>query len=337
MSTVSLRDVALAAGVSKSSAQRALAGDPRCKGKTRVHVQRIALQMGYRPNPIFSIMGSRNKHKRLHQVPLAYVRWTGDTEHGSDDIYFTPSALRAEELGYILQPFNIKEFQRPGHIWKILYARGVAGVLLSHIPSDALPLLLQNDRFPAVCCGRWNQLPFHTVRPGILMATQRLWSKVVSYGYQKIGVAVCCHTHPLEDDFCRHAAILACQQKEGLTGRRAIPPFTRLLSDLTAFLAWVKKYSPDVVIGFNLSHYQTLVEAGYRIPDDIGYASLHVNSSEMPHQLWSLDQQYNTIGECAVNLLDQLIRSGERGRPAVPLDILVEPSLVEGASLRQVS
>jgi len=58
-----LLDVAAAAGVSKSTAQRALANDSRCAEKTRSRVRGIAEKMGYVPEPIFAAVGARRRSK----------------------------------------------------------------------------------------------------------------------------------------------------------------------------------------------------------------------------------------------------------------------------------
>lgn len=45
-----MRDVAVAASVSKSTVSRALAGDARVKGETRQHIERVAASLGYIPS-----------------------------------------------------------------------------------------------------------------------------------------------------------------------------------------------------------------------------------------------------------------------------------------------
>src|SRR5690348_17079680 len=121
MLSPTLKDVARAAGVSKSTAQRALAGDPRCAQETRDSVQKIAREVGYRPSPIFSCMGSRNEHKRLDQVPVAYLDLFKESDISSGMCYFSVLEKRAIELGYHLTQFNVGLWDRPEQIWKILY------------------------------------------------------------------------------------------------------------------------------------------------------------------------------------------------------------------------
>jgi len=331
MSSPSLKDLAQAAGVSKSTAQRAMSNDPRCAIETREKVQKTAAEMGYRPNPIFSSMGFRNEHKRLDGVPLAYLDVVMSEEKAAGTSYFPAASKRAFQLGYNLQHFNIGEWECPEQVWKVLYARGFAGILLGRVHARDLPLLKQNELFPVVCCGRLDALPYHMVRPSILRSMHWLWRKLAAMGYRRIGAAIGRHEPAVEDDFSRYASVLACQaETEGES--EAIPPFLGFPASTKELGDWAKKYRPDVVIGFHTGQYYALHDAGFTIPEELGYVALHSDStSEL--KICSLNQNYFLIGECAVNLLDQLIRHGERGLPENPLNVIVEPSWIDGRTL----
>ena len=58
-----LTDVARAAGVSRSTASRALSGSPLVSGATRAQVEQAAEQLGYRVNRMASAL--RSRHSRL--------------------------------------------------------------------------------------------------------------------------------------------------------------------------------------------------------------------------------------------------------------------------------
>ena len=338
MLSPTLKDVARAAGVSKSTAQRALAGDPRCAQETRDSVQKIAREVGYRPSPIFSCMGSRNEHKRLDQVPVAYLDFLTKADKSSGMSYFPFVEKRALELGYHLKEFDVRLWDRPEQIWKILYSQGFVGVVLGRVWQRDMPLLLQNELFPVVCCGRLDALPWHTVRSGVVESTHRIFKKLIALGYRKIGVAACRHTPVLEDDFSRHAAVLAAQREIGQE-IKSCPPFLGEPRDLKGFMEWFEKNQPEVVVGFHIGQYYGILEAGYRIPEDIGYVTLHsAGIAEHTNQLiCGYNQSDSVIGECAMNLLDLLVRHGERGLPRNAQNVLIEPSWSDGDTLRNLS
>lgn len=287
--------------------------------------------MGYRPNPLFSTIASRIVAKKLNDVPLAYLDSVYPGEKNPGTTYFAHALRRANELGYRLERINLANWKDPENIWKILYARGFAGILLGRTHPKHLQILLQNDVFPVVCCGRIHPLPFHTVRPAITEAIHRLWTKLTQMGYHKIGAAIFRHNVPIEDDFCRHAAVLCCQRE--VNGQDLpIPPFTGDFKDFKGLIAWIKTHNPEVVIGFGIGTYYALIRAGYRIPEDIGWVGLHRQPAD-PEWLSALDQNDSVVGEFALNLIDQMIRHGERGVPLHPLNVSVQPSWVEGQTV----
>lgn len=326
-----IRDVAKAAGVSRASAQRALAHNPRCSEKTRLKVFEVAKKLGYRPDPIFASMGSRRKRSGTKGTPLAYL----DVENGSGGDYYEDAAIRAQELGYHLQRLELSPSETTNRVWDVLFARGVVGVLIGRISLEKMAWLEGNDRFPVVNCGKPGTLPFHVVRPRILTGVIKAWDKMMEAGYRRIGAAICQHPFPLEDDITRHAGIIYCQQQK-LKSSERIPPLLTPHLDLKSFQSWVKKYNPEAVLGFSAVFYFCLQEMGYKIPEEIGFASLHLNVKR-PNQshisgLNLCDQQ---LAIMAVNLLDQLIRQGERGVPQTPLALIYEPSWSEGTTLQK--
>lgn len=322
-------------GMGKSTIQRALTGDPGCSPKTRERVLAMADKLGYRPDPVFASMGSRRQRKPLNEVPLAYVESYGPGELRAGGRYFDPAARRASALGYRIEHINLRNWEGTADLWKVLYARGFAGVILGSIRSGHLPMLLRNETFPVVCCGRTDTFPFNTVRPAIVSGIHMAWRELLALGYRRIGAAVCRHDPEVEDDFSRHAAALACLS-EFHTKAEFIPPLRAPFQDEAAFKKWVLKYGPEVVLGFSLRHYHAIKREGLRIPGDIGFASPHRDDedSEISLRISGLYQRPALIAEAAVNLIDQMIRHGERGVLQNPLTITVQPVWVPGETLR---
>jgi LacI family transcriptional regulator len=58
-STVTLEEVSSAAGVSKSTASRALCNEPNVKAETRARVLSIAAELGYVPNESARALAAR--------------------------------------------------------------------------------------------------------------------------------------------------------------------------------------------------------------------------------------------------------------------------------------
>lgn len=323
-----IHDVAALAGVSKSTAQRALSGHPRCSESARQAVRQAAKKLRYRPDPIFSAMGTRRRIKPQKGLPVAFI----ESEH-TPSHYFEPARTRASQLGYDLQYIHLPSWEGFHNPWKTLYSRGFVGLLIGRVPAPHHKLLRQNTLFPAVCCGRLEPLPYNSVRPAIVSSIRTVWAQLLARHYQRIGAAILRHTIPVEDDFTRYSAVLGCQM-ESIPKLRQIPALRCAMDDVPGFLHWLKQYRPDAIIGFHAGLYHALRDAGYRIPQDIGFAVLHEGQQHRKLHISGLDQNPTQIAVAAVNMLDQMIRHGERGLPSTPLTVIVESTWIDGRTLR---
>ena len=328
-----LRDVAAAAEVSKSTAQRALANDPRCAAKTREKVQRIAKEIHYVPDPIFAAVGTRRRTKRVHGTPIAYLVALSEGRQQAGEQYFTWCEARATELGYRLELVDLAVLEAPKRLWQMLYARGFAGVLIGSVRSNFHPLMMENRQFPAVCVGRIDPLPFHTTRPAIQLGVRRAWEEMIKLGYRRIGAAIFRHAPPVEDDFSRFSAVVGSQITD-LPNEEPIPPLTSAFMVREPFMDWVEQYKPDAVLAFHDGLYFDLIDAGYKIPRDMGFASLHKNVNDMDPRIAGVCENAPLVAVSAVNFLDQMIRHGERGLPPAPVNIMVEGTWSQGKTLR---
>ncbi|MDF3059163.1 MAG: LacI family transcriptional regulator [Rariglobus sp.] len=336
--SLTLFDIAKKLGVGKSTVQRALSNDPRCNKKTAEHVKAMAEKLGYRPDPVFAAMGSRRTRRTGEGISIAYLVDHGKKEAERTGVVITDMlAARAVQLGYKIELINLATWDSPRRLWNILYARGFAGVLVGSLRGGHRELLLANDRFPVVCVGRGDQLPFNTVRPAMLSAVREAWDCMTARGYRRIGAAILQHAPMVEDDFSRLSGVLGCQALMGGNGADAIPPLLDHLNGPSTLSEWVRKHRPDAVLAFHAGQYYTLRSAGFKIPRDMGFACLHnnllhpeVTDREM---IAGVSQNFPVVARSAVNLLDQMIRHGERGVPADPITITVQSCWSDGRSL----
>jgi LacI family transcriptional regulator len=138
--------VAEAAGVHNTTVSLALRNNPSLPAKTRERIQAIAAALGYRPDPALRALASyRRGISGPRQVEtLAFVTAT-DTRHGWRDdallrTYFEGASARAEELGFRLEPFWLREpGLTPLRLSRILDHRGIHAVLLATHPDTCLP------------------------------------------------------------------------------------------------------------------------------------------------------------------------------------------------------
>jgi DNA-binding LacI/PurR family transcriptional regulator len=190
------------------------------------------------------------------------------------------------------------------------------------------------SHFSIVSCGRYHaSLPFHTVRPNIFKAVKMAFVELMSRGYHRIGFAMGRHNTLMEDDQARHGAAIALESSY-LPKKDQLPVYSGLIDDIPSFLAWVEKCRPDAIVGFGVRYYWHLREKGFVIPENIGFASMHLPSQEDKGFCAGLDQDSAGIARQTILFLDQLIRHRERGVPASPLELLVPPVWNEAPTLR---
>ena len=276
--------IACEAGVDKSTVSRALRNSPLIARETKEKIQTLARKMGYRPNMVFSIMGSGNRIKgpKANLMPLAYLY---DSEYPLDiklqkgDFHFLRES--AALYGYFLDPYNLKDVKSARKLEAMLYQQGYCGVIIGRLMREnSIAYELDLSEFTVIFNTNtsWKH-KYHRVIGDVYLSVQTVWDKVLAAGYRRIGAAICRHQPALPDDGVRLAGILERQDRDASLVDK-VPPFTGNHNDMSAFEEWFQKWRPDAVIGFLVGQYYHLKEMGCRIPADIGFACLHLYPDE---------------------------------------------------------
>lgn len=332
---VSIKDVAAAAGVAISTVSLALRDSRRLKPETRERIKKIAEELGYRRNPAFAALGSRPYRKKQNAkgLPLAWVfQCTSGLRTAPWPPSYHAAKSLADEMGYHLEYFHLDHFKSPAQAKRILYARGVAGVVLEFFEDPARVLEVDWTPFSIVACGAYSQpLPFDTVRASNFVAGRTTYRKVWEHGYRRIGVAALHHEPSFFDDWSRVGGALSAEIE--LRGRLGpIPPLTCSIYEHESVVAWLDKFRPEAVIGFPPYLYDDLIAAGKRIPEDFAYATMVVDEDSPTDMAGALPLDA-PLGRAAVEMMDFNIRMGIRGEVAMPRNQIVGCGWREGASL----
>ncbi len=331
-------DVARKAGVSKSTVSLAMKNSPLLARKTLKRVQEIAKKLRYRPNMLFSIMGSGNrlKKKKIESLPIAFLyddKVNLTRERLPDFAYLPEIALR---YGYIIEPFNLREFNSAEDVEKVLYHRGYVAIIIGRIinrDSVAYDLKLKDFSVASNTNTLW-RYNFHRVSGDVFKALQMAWDKCVEAGYVRIGAAPCRHNPSVPDDDLRLAAVLERQRHyEGKV--EIIPPFQGETGAQKLFLEWVNKWQPDAIIGFHIGQYYILKE---NLPENIfsklGFCSLIVNPiDEWSNPISGVIYQEKEVAETTISILDHEVRNRIQGMPKNIMHINLTPKWHEGKTL----
>jgi LacI family transcriptional regulator len=335
-----LQTIAKAAGVSPSTASRALNGNPLLSKSTVERVRATATALGYHANPLLSnlMRGVRARGRTVHLGSIAYLTfhdsataWRANPTYAA---FFEGAKDRAHELAFSFEPIWAGE---PGlnarRLTTILRSRGVAGVIVGPRPTPPEKPILEWDSFSIASVGR--PLPgmvLHQAASHYLRTIERLIHELTARGYERIGMALTRERVPPTDHGWLAGFIL---YQQTISAARRVPMFVAESIDAPAFSEWIRREKPDVVIGQRADIVEQLMPLiGMRIPEEIGYALL-----SRPHEQNApagMDQLPRLIGAAATDLVVNQMSCGERGAPRNPRFVLVEGEWVDGKTVRRM-
>lgn len=349
---VTMAVIAKRAGVHTTTVSLALRNHPSLPVTTRTRLQALAAEMGYHPDPALSaLVAYRRQTRPLKQNPLlAYVTnwdscwgWKSCPAHRD---FHEGARRRASELGYQLDHFWLREKGLTHRrLSRILYSRGIAGVLLaSHLPGHDGPLDFDWSKFSGVKIDfAPRDQPLHTVtndqRSIVSLAIQRARAA----GYRRIGF-VMPHWWDEFVEYAWSAGILTQQQRWPRAERLPIfyyeTPANSQASlagniDVSAprpaFARWLSLHRPDVVLSYGPFALPTLRDLGYEIPRDLAYADIFLESAD--GRTAGVRQNCQRVGALAIDVVSQQIQQNVRGVPEIPTITMVEGTWQDGASL----
>lgn len=332
---MTIRDVAREAGVSKSTAARALSGDPRTKSSTAENVRRAAERLGYCPDPALSTIAAMRWRGRRNNrgIVLAFITCQDSpflTSGPKASRVFLGAKAQAEALGYSLEHFDLRSYPDGESLGRILHNRGITGIILGQIMKSDPPLNLPWERFCCVAAGTGLlKHPFDTVDSDVFTGTLRVLEEVCRLGRRRIGICLM-HGGTSERDIRRLGAALSFQQMSVRREDR-VPVLDHDGLEEKIFLQWFQKHRPDTVISLNNITYWWLMKNKIAVPGDTAYACLELMEAEPG--IAHLSYPARRIGEMAASLLDMQLRENIRGIPVERHVLRITPTWVPAESI----
>jgi DNA-binding LacI/PurR family transcriptional regulator len=320
---ITLRDVAAQIGVSTATASLALRDSPKLPMATRERVRKAALDLGYQFDPMLAALSAHRWNRQpTHLGSTLAVLADGQVEgeQGMRD--------RAAAQGYGLEVFQISDYPDPKRLADVLYSRGILGVIVAQIFKPGFCAAFDWSRFVAVACSEgYERPPVNLVMPNHFKAVQDAWDRAWAAGYRRIGMAL--YNMPLAIDYHeRYAAYLERQRQVSDSQRIPLCVLDPDKQDPKLYAVmvqkmrdWMQEWKPEVVLGFNGFFYWILRDAGWQAPKQVTFYDLWI--TEPPIINPGLFLSYAELGRRAVELLDALIRGGERGIPDHPATLSI--------------
>ncbi|MEU5884380.1 LacI family DNA-binding transcriptional regulator [Spirillospora sp. NPDC047279] len=332
--SVTLKDVAAAAGVSRSTASRALSGSPLIAPETRAAVEEAARRLGYRPNRTASAL--RSRQSRL--IGLVVGNLVNASFHTIAEVV----QRRAAAEGYqVMLCITDADPRREESILQTLGDHGVDGLILIGTGRNAASsnaLLADGTAVVNLIRGA-----AESAAPTVLAADRdgadEATGHLLDLGHRRIGyIGGPGSTNSGHERFAGYAEALrrrGLDVDEALVERGPFEPsfgaeaVGRLLArapDMTALFA----ANHEAVFGV----LPTLVSAGVRVPDDL---SLICYEDITWLQWWQppvtvVDNGARELGELAMDLLMQQIGRGGVPAPRTSRVYRVGAQLVQRAS-----
>jgi LacI family transcriptional regulator len=337
---VTLQDIARRAGVSKMTVSLALRGHPHAAAETRDRLRDLAEEMGYRPNPLIAanMAQLRAGRKSAFAGTIAFAGRGASPERENVTTQtrrvFMGARRRAEALGYKLEWFCLTGPDVDGRRFsEILRARGIFGVVMA--ADGVLPPSCRLDwaQFALAAVGRTEVgCELHRTAGDYYRAVREICERCRARGYRRIGLAVS-RDHDAAHQSLHRSALLGCQAEWPRSEH--VPVLIADAWEPAPFLAWVKRHRPDVIITSADEPWHWLAEAGYRIPDDVGFIRPHV-SDHLPKASGFLFDEPQ-LGAAAIDLVVEQLNHNERGLPDMVKRVLLPGRWFEGKSLRTES
>jgi len=325
---VTMRQVAEAAGVARSTVSKALRNDPRISEACCQSVQDHARKLGYRPHPLVSALMSQLHQSRRRSDPhhIAWLDLWGRHEETATFPFgkelLAGARRRADELGYSIEVYSSAlEGLSPSRLRQILTARAQWGMVIPPVPQAAMHFSLDLRGLTAVTIGTSLREPaVHRVSSNHFQGAQLACERLRAKGLRRIGLVLSPDVNErVENKWC--GAVLA-EQLHCPKAQRVAPLLVEP-DEGAKFQDWLRREKPDALL-IAEPHVATWLR-GQRRPPRIAWLVMR-NKLE---NAWGIDHQPEQLGGAAVELLVGQIHRNERGEPPVPHTLLLDGLWIE--------
>jgi DNA-binding LacI/PurR family transcriptional regulator len=338
--SVTQKAVAMEAGVDVSTVSLALRRDPRLKPSTCERVLAAAERLGYRPNPLFSLVMSRVRRRDAgYRGTLAYIHSGLVRRRDLGEIprnFLSGARRRAAQLGYRVDEFHLSQQEAiVERLARVLTARSISGLVLEHFypgfPGRRFPVAI--SEFAVAGIG----IPFtdpgmHYVANDQYMRPIVAARELLALGYRRPGLVMAKDFDAFMSHRCS-AGFFSLQ--EHAAGMENVPILWTDNADCSlAIRRWLRRHRPDVILAPRISVLNQIRASGLRVPRDVGFAHLDWLPAFAP--VAGVFGNSEHTGALAVEIVVSQLLRGERGPPAFPVSHLVAGVWKPGSTVRRV-
>ena len=335
-----IQQIAAKVGVSASTVSRALRNDRRISAATSKRVKDAAKKVGYRPNPLISVLMAhlRTVNPPEYQSTIAYLDTSslpsGTREWSSSQQFYESVCDHAAQLGYGIDSFWFHDPEvTPKQLVKILLSRGIRGIIIHYLPEEhgqfhELPIDL--SPFAVAALGSKMDVPsIHYACTDHYDMMKLAFEKLHALGYRRIGVAIESYVDNITEGRLLGAYLSA---EESLKIENRVPRLFTADFSAETFAQWFHYAQPEAIICIDDQILTWLKEMKVSVPKDVGVVHLD-QPSDMPH-LSGIRQRHGAVGASAVDLIVGQLHRNERGVPEAPKAVLTGGKWIQGKTVR---
>ena len=335
-----IRTLAKAAGVSKTTISLALRDHPRIRPEVRERIQRLAAESGYRANALVANLFAqlRSSKTAAYQSTLGLLCVARNPSELETVVTFRSwiagCRARATEQGYGFDQLWLYEPGiSPARLVKILDARNIRGLaVVGFYEGEAISQAFDPiwQRSAAVAIGTRPIWPvIHFVSNDQYVTVFRAVREVAALGYRRFGLCLGSHIDNIvENKFT--AGFHAARQRLAL--EQDVPVFDLQTDGKKSFAVWLKRHRPEVILTIHPEVKEWVASLGLNVPGDIGLVHLDKTSETLD---WAGMQQNNElIGRSAIDMVIGQIHRNESGVPPIQKSMLINSTWSPAVTVR---
>ncbi len=340
----------------KATVSRALRNHPTLPVRTRERIQKIARDLGYRPNPLVSMFQAQARsHRPRHlQATLAWINDYPNSRCWQDFPwlrgYYAGARERCEMMGYQLEQIDVgmnggsaeEEVRR---VSRLLFQRGIYGIVLPLVLHTAYLESQWKNCVVAVVGGGHRDLPqktsdyrnvfypqgFPSADRDLYFNARLAFHQLLQLGYSRIGFV---YSRYLNNE--THGRTLA-----GFLIEQGLQPEASRIPVLflekfkegrpQAFDEWLHLHKPDAIVCVNPIVRSWIESLGLTVPGDMGLANLNLVGDISD---WAgVNENHAAIGAAAVDLILSALSRNELGSDPESRKILVPGRWISGSTV----
>ena len=312
---ITQRELAQAAGVDVSTVSLALNNHPRIPAPTRERILKLAVRLGYKPDPaLASLAAHRWQGRRDYQgLTLALAVDARDREEMEWRLYAAGVRERAAAIGYGVSEFQLTDYPSPRRFWEVIRQRGIRGVIFIQARRRFESEWMEAAVAPSVHCGFLHPVEADVVMPNLDAAVRLAWQMVAESG-MRIAFFLPVEAELYSDQILLGTALTVCRSRA-----RAVS--ARIFGDKPDSIERLKQWRPQRVIVINEKNSVQLRRA--ELPSACAIYPLHLLDADKKRS--GVDLQMEKVGAAAVDFLELKIRRYPLGLYHSRQTLMIDP------------